>query len=76
MTSPDMFGMVTGSTRIFFLQATLLFPVIFLIVSSKRYLHLSPPSLIQVMSCDQVSFWNCNCMKLCNRKFPSAVQLK
>ena len=25
---------------------------------------------------DQASFWNCNRMKLCNRKFPSAAQLK
>ena len=28
------------------------------------------------MSRAQASFWNCNGMKLCNRKFPSAVQFK
>ena len=54
----------------------LLIPMIFLIVSSERYLHLSPPSLIQAMSHDQISLWKYDCMKLCNRKFPSAIQLK
>ena len=59
----------------FFFRAALLIPVIFLIVSSERYLHLSPPSSIRAMSRDQAS-WNCNRMKLCHRKFPSAIQLK
>ena len=43
---------------------------------NERYLHLSRPSSSRAMSRDQVSFGNCNRMKLCNRKFPSAVQLK
>ena len=55
---------------------TLLIPVIFLIISSERHLHLSLPSSIRAMSRDQASFWNHNRMKLCNRKFPSADQLK
>ena len=76
MTSPDTFGLVTGSTQINFFRAALLIPAIFSIVSSERYLPLSPPSSIRAMSRDQASFWNCNRMKLCNRKFPSAVQLK
>ena len=28
------------------------------------------------MSRAQAPFWNCNGMKLCNRKFPSAVQFE
>ena len=60
----------------FFFRAALLIPANLLIVSSERYLHLSPPSSIRAMSRDQASFWNCNRMKLCNRKFPSAIQLK
>ena len=60
----------------FFFRAALLIPANFLIVSSERYLQLSPPSSIRAMSCDQASFWNCNRMKLCNRKFPSAILLK
>ena len=59
----------------FFFRAALLIPVNFLIVSSERYLHLSPPSSIRAMSRDQAS-WNCNRMKLCHRKFPSTIQLK
>ena len=54
----------------FFFRAALLIPVNFLIVSSERYLHS-----IRAMSRDQAS-WNCNRMKLCHRKFPSAIQLK
>ena len=60
----------------FFFRAALLIPANFLIVSSMRYLHLSPPSSIWAMTRDQASFWNCNRMKLCNRKFPIAIRLK
>ena len=60
----------------FFFRAALLIPANFLIVFSERYLHLSLPTSIRAMSRDQASFWNGNRMKLCNRKFPSAIQLK
>ena len=43
---------------------------------NERYVHLCPPSSIRATSRDQASFWNCNRMKLYNRKFPRAVQLK
>ena len=59
MTSPDTFGLVTGSTQIFLFRAALLIPAIFLIVSSERYLPLFPPPSIRAMSHDQASFWNC-----------------
>ena len=42
--------------------------------SVQLYFRLSPPSSIRAMSRDQALF--CNRMKLCNRKFPSEVQVK
>ena len=38
---------------------------------NERHLRLSQPYSIQEMPHDQTSFWNCNHMKLWNRKFPS-----